>query len=92
MRPQVMQGRAFLETAIRKSNATIRSKTNNFGFASFVLRSTLRQLNFNGECFVAAFQAFAMSCNGLGSIPAGMRYAHFIVIAVRASHRTLPPQ
>jgi len=86
MRPQLMQGRAFLETAIRKGNATIRSKTNNSGFASSVLRSTLRQLNFNGERFVAAFQAFAMSCNGFTGVSSGMRYAHFIVIAVRAPH------
>jgi hypothetical protein len=86
MRPQLIQGRAFLETAIREGNATIRSKTNNFGFASSVLRSTLRQLDFNGECFVAAFQAFAMSCNGLCGVSGSMRHAHFMVIAVRASH------
>lgn len=92
MRPQLMQGRAFLETAIRKGNATIRGQTNNFGFASSVLSGALRELNFNGECFVAAFQAFAMSCNGFTGVSGGMRHAHFIVIATRASHRMLPPR
>ena len=92
MRPQLMHGRAFLETAIGEGNATVTGQANNPGLASFVLCSALRQLNLNSECSVSTFQAFAMSCNGLRSVSSGMRNAHFVVIAVRASHRTLPPQ
>jgi hypothetical protein len=92
MRLQLMHGLAFLGAAIWKGNATVRRQANNLGFALLVLRSTLRQLNFNGECFVTAFQAFAMSCNGLAGVSGGMRNAHFVVIAARASHRMRPPR
>lgn len=92
MRLQVTHGLAFLGAAIWKGNATVRGQANDPGFASAVLSGALRQLNFNGECLVAAFQAFAMSCNGLTGVSSGMRHAHFVVIAARASHRMRPPR
>jgi hypothetical protein len=33
-----------------------------------------------------------MSCNGFAGVSSGMRNAHFIVIAARASHQMPPPR